>query len=135
MHYNFSKLSELLLDVSRSKYSLSICWHISTRFLCDLTMLANLVSGNGVVKILKRWPKTMHPTQLAWKTIKKNKNYSFTKFDLISETRFLWDLTMGANLVSGNGVVKILKRWPKTNASNSVGLQKQYKISKLNYFK
>ena len=69
------------------------------------------------------------------KNNKKNKIYSFTKFDLISETRFLWDLTMGANLVSGNGVVKILKRWPKTNASNSVGLQKQYKISKLNYFK
>ena len=86
MHYNFSKLSELLLDVSRSKYSLSICWHISTRFLCDLTMLANLVSGNGVVKILKRWPKTNASNSVGLKI--QNKNYSFTKFGLSNLRKF-----------------------------------------------
>ena len=71
MNYNFSKLSELLLDVSRSKYSLSICWHISTKFLCDLTMLANLVSGSRVVKILKRWPKTNASNSVGLKNNKK----------------------------------------------------------------
>lgn len=55
---SFSKLSELLEEVNLSKYSLSICWHSSTKFLCCLTILVNLVSGKGVVKMAKRWPKT-----------------------------------------------------------------------------
>ena len=54
----FSKLSELLEEVKRSKYSLSIVWHNSTRFLCCRTIEARRVSGRGVVRMLNRWPKT-----------------------------------------------------------------------------
>ena len=59
---SFSKLSDSEVpfeEVKRSKYSLSICWQSSIKFLCCRTMLAKRVSGSGVVKILNRCPKTI----------------------------------------------------------------------------
>ena len=57
-YVSFSKLSDPLEEAMRSKYSLSIPWHKSVRFLYCRTMLANLLSGRGVVSIVKICPKT-----------------------------------------------------------------------------
>ena len=88
----FSKLSELLEDVKRSKYSLSIVWHNSTRFLCWRTIEARRVSGRGVVRMLNRWPKTRASNSVGLQSKKGEKlkiklghvfkveNYTFYRF-------------------------------------------------------
>ena len=68
-YVSFSKLSDPLEEAMRSKYSLSIPWHKSVRFLYCRTMLANLLSGRGVVSIVKICPKTSASNSVGLKDI------------------------------------------------------------------
>ena len=58
--YILWKSSELPPDeaATLSKYSLSMAWHSSTRFLCCLMMDTILGSGRGVVRRVNRCPNT-----------------------------------------------------------------------------